>query len=243
MLGVVAAAVQAADAFFLASNPIMPLLRVGHHRHMPHALYPLHDDYDDGFASLLSPRNMLKTIQDLEHETDRILSGILESSLVADAAASSSARTSQGNHTAATDGRPFPELRLRPRFDVEDRADVFLLTAATPGLRKQDLSVAVVDGTDGSAYLIIAGHSSLPPATGGLCEESGPSSPGPAAEMAPSASAACLKASHSKFEHRIKLPSEAERDHIKASYENGLLSVTIPKRPKRQALKLRVPIA
>ena len=80
MLGVVAAAVQAADAFFLASNPIMPLLRVGHHRHMPHALYPLHDDYDDGFASLLSPRNMLKTIQDLEHETDRIFSGILESS-------------------------------------------------------------------------------------------------------------------------------------------------------------------
>ena len=45
-----------------------------------------------------------------------------------------------GNLTAV-DARSHTELRLRPRFDVEDSADAFTLTAATPGLQKEDLSV------------------------------------------------------------------------------------------------------
>jgi HSP20 family protein len=52
-----------------------------------------------------------------------------------------------------------------------------------------------------------------------------------------------FKASYSKFERKIKLPSTVDRDSVKASYDNGLLAVSIPKNPKRQELKLRVPIA
>ena len=217
-----------ADAFFLTGGPT-PLLR----RHLS-PYFPLHD-YDD-YPSLISPRHMIKTMHALEHEADKILAGILES-----APASATA----GNVTTEADARPsHTELRLRPRFDVEDNADAFLLTAATPGLQKEDLSVEVVDGADGAAYLIVAGHTSTH-------AESDGSGDGPAAESggtAPSASPASaaslpLKAFYSKFERKIKLPPEVERDQVRAAYENGLLSVTIPKNAKRQALKLRVPIS
>jgi len=234
-----AGAARVTDAFFLPGSPSMPLLR----RHMPRTLFPFHD-YDDG-SSLLSPRHMLQTMHALEHEADRILAGVLESSPAMPASASAS--DSEGNLTTI-DSRPHTELRLRPHFDVEDRADVFLITAATPGLRREDLSVEVVDGADGAAYLIVAGHSSssLSPQTdrssdGSACES--PSSTAATASTASTVSTACLKAFYSKFERRIKLPSAVERDQVKATYENGLLSVIIPKNPKHQALRLRVPIS
>ena len=233
-----AGAARVTDAFFLPGSPSMPLLR----GHMPRALFPFHD-YDD--TSLLSPRHMLQTFHALQHEADRILAGVLESSPAMPASASAS--DSEGNLTTI-DSRPHTELRLRPHFDVEDRADVFLITAATPGLRKEDLSVEVVDGADGAAYLIVAGHSSssLSPQTdrssdGSACES--PSSTAATASTASTVSTACLKAFYSKFERRIKLPSAVERDQVKATYENGLLSVIIPKNPKHQALRLRVPIS
>lgn len=234
-----AGAARVTDAFFLTSSPSMPLLR----RHMPRAMFPFHD-YDD--PSFLSPRHMLQTMHALEHEADRILAGVLESSPAMPASASHS--DSEGNLTTAIDSRPHTEMRLRPHFDVEDRAEVFLLTAATPGLRKEDLSVEVVDGADGAAYLIVAGHSSSspPPQTDSSSDGSACKSMSPTANTAPTASTAstaCLKASYSKFERRIKLPSAVERDQVKASYENGLLSVIIPKNPKHQALRLRVPIS
>jgi len=232
-----AGAARVTDAFFLSGSPSMPLLR----GHMPRALFPFHD-YDD--PSLLSPRHMLQTFHALQHEADRILAGVLESSPAVSASASAS--DIEGNLTAI-DNRPHTELRLRPHFDIEDRADVFLLTAATPGLRKEDLSVEVVDGADSAAYLIVAGHTSpsLPPQTdrsgdGSACE---PSSTADTTTPASTASTACLKASYSHFERRIKLPSAVERDNVKAKYENGLLSVVIPKNPKHQALRLRVPIS
>ena len=232
---------RSADAFMGPSGPGWSL-----RRHMsPYAMFPLHDSSDD-FPSLLSPRHMLNTMHALEHEADKLLSGILESS------PASASAGGDGNLTAV-DARSHTELRLRPRFDVEDSADAFTLTAATPGLQKEDLSVEVVDGADGAAYLIVAGHTSTPTASDGPASGDGPASESstPAGETAPSTSAESpaspaslpVKAFYSKFERRIKLPSEVERDQMRAAYQNGLLSVTIPKSAKRQALKLRVPIS
>ena len=228
---------------FLFHSPSMPVMR----RHLsPAPLFPFDDML--GHHSLLSPRYMLNTMHQLEHEADRILSNFLESA-PSEPATNATTSPSEGNITASTDSSAF-ELRLRPRFDVEDRNDAFMLTAATPGLRKEDLSVDVVDGHDGAAYLIISGHTSSsshasasPGSTSGS-EDPSPSSTSdsPSAEM-PKTLPLTLKASYSKFERRIKLPSTVDRDRVKASYDNGLLAVSIPKNPKRQELKLRVPIA
>ena len=242
MLCIVVCGFSPADGF-LFHSPSMPVMR----RHLsPASLFPFDDMF--GHHSLLSPRCMLNTMHQLEHEADRILSNFLENA-PSEPAANATTSPSEGNITASTDSSAF-ELRLRPRFDVDDRKDAFMLTAATPGLRKEDLSVDVVDGHDGAAYLIISGHTSssshVPASPGSTAGSEDPSpsstSDSPSAEM-PMTLPLTLKASYSKFERRIKLPSTVDRDSVKASYDNGLLAVSIPKNPKRQELKLRVPIA
>jgi HSP20 family protein len=48
---------------------------------------------------------------------------------------------------------------------------------------------------------------------------------------------------YGRFERRIPLPFEVEDDHAEASFENGVLTVTLPKSPKAEAKTKRIAIS
>lgn len=48
---------------------------------------------------------------------------------------------------------------------------------------------------------------------------------------------------YGRFERRIPLPFEVEDDHAEASFENGVLTVTLPKSPKAETRTKRIPIS
>ena len=105
---------------------------------------------------------LTRSMQDLTSYAD-----LIARALAADSARPSAAdktRKKSSPDTASNDPKPPPaaaqalRLLLRPRIDWRETADGFVLTAATPGLRKDELQVDVLDATDG-AYIEIAGKS------------------------------------------------------------------------------------
>ena len=44
-----------------------------------------------------------------------------------------------------------------------------------------------------------------------------------------------MERSNRKFLHRFKLPEDAKTDEVKASMENGVLTVTVPKEEVKKA--------
>ena len=187
--------------------------------------------------SMLSPRQALNTMQQLEQEADLLMSELIETSgsIIgrngSDASAHGVAMAKDINENAGTTGAQ-TTLQLRPSFSVQDNADTFALTAATPGLRKDDLAVDVIDGADSTAYLVISGQSAP--------QKTEASRVAVADDRTPMKS---LTTVYRKFERKIRLPADIDRSLIKASYEDGLLTVTIPKTAKKPSLQLRVPIS
>ena len=203
--------------------------------HSPSLLNQFGDPF--GHSSLsLTPRSMLNTMHQLERETDRLMSTLLEEEADVHTGQNVSDTSDFKESSLATKAAAF-DLKLRPSFSIEDNRDVFVLTAATPGLSKEDLTVDVLDGSDGAAYLIISGNtaSSAPGQNITADSASTDTSPSESPEMK-------MKVTY-KFERKIKLPSSVDRNNMKASYDQGLLTITIPKHAKPQQLKLRVPIA
>ena len=190
--------------------------------------------------SMLSPRQALNTMQQLEQEADHLMSELIETSgsIIgrngSDASAHGVAMAKDINENVQNAGTTSAQttLQLRPSFSVQDNADMFALTAATPGLRKDDLAVDVIDGADSTAYLVISGQSAP--------QKTEASRVAVADDRTPMKS---LTTVYRNFERKIRLPADIDRSLIKASYEHGLLNVTIPKTAKKPSLRLRVPIS
>jgi len=194
---------------------------------------------DDHFGHLsllsLNPRNMITSMHRLEEEANGLMDSFLEAGDLADKNITTSAKETESQQQPASF-----QLSLRPSFEIEDHRDAFILTAATPGLNKEDISVDVVEGTDGAAYLIVSGHSaqsSSKTAAPEVVSESGD------AHTEATTAITHLKVSYRKFERKIKLPPTVRRDEMKASYENGLLAITIPKSPNKMPLRHKINIA
>lgn len=206
----------------------------------------LHHPFDDYYRSL-SPRGILSTMRHLEREADRMMSELIEvgeigpvANATADDAGSSPAPSKDGR--VVSKDASF-QLRLRPSFDVQERPDAFVLTASTPGLSKDDLTVDILDGEDGATYLVVSGQTS----SASKGPDAGPSAAESSADKEASTltshpTLTSLKASYSKFERKIKLPQTVDRKLIKASYDQGLLNVFIPKIGPKEKVKLRVDI-
>jgi len=107
----------------------------------------------------------------------------------------------------------------RPTFQwAHTKEGGFVLTACTPGLNKNDISVEVVDGDDAThKFLVVAGESGKAADTDGI------------------------KATHyAKFERRVRLPGNLPKDSIDAKYEDGVLTVKVaaPPAPVEQPKKV-----
>ena len=103
----------------------------------------------------------------------------------------------------------FHELVSVPRFEVKETSDGMIVACATPGLRKEDLSVEVIDTPSGK-MLEVSGESKHhdPPHTSGTS----------------------VRSSYVKFQRQILLPRHVDPESLKARYHDGLLEVTLGRR-------------
>jgi len=104
----------------------------------------------------------------------------------------------------------------QPRVDVYEMEDAFLVQIEAPGMNIDDLELHFEPGR-----LIVEGVRVRPP-------------------LPSQARAALVEMNHGPFRRVVPIPTGAQEDAIKANYENGILSVLVPRKPK--TAPRRVPI-
>ena len=104
--------------------------------------------------------------------------------------------------------------------DLYQGKDAFSLRAELPGFRKEDISLEVADGV-----LTITGHQKTDTKSSGKDKES------------------TTATQERRVSRAISLPENLDLEKIAAAYENGVLTVTLPKReevkPKQIAIEVK----
>jgi HSP20 family protein len=113
----------------------------------------------------------------------------------------------------------FPSFRTPARFgafpvDVYHDKEKVIVRAEVPGFRKEDLQVNVADDV-----LVIAGHLT----SGG---ENGNNEP----------------KTETSIERSVALPENLDYQKVAASYENGVLTVTLPKREEAKPATIAIEV-
>ena len=123
-------------------------------------------------------------------------------------------------------GRPFlPALWRRfpletrgwaPAVDVFEKADKFVVKAELPGMKEEDVDISVVGDT-----LTIKGERK-------------------AETEVKDEDYYCCERSYGSFSRSIGLPSTVDAKKIEASFEDGVLEVSLPKAPEVKPKKISV---
>ena len=100
-----------------------------------------------------------------------------------------------------------------PAVDLTTTDEAYILTADLPGIRYDDLDLSVEQG-----ILTLKGERAAP--------EDGERTR--------------AERRFGAFKRSFSLPENADTDNISAKYENGVLTVTVPKQAKPQARKIEV---
>jgi HSP20 family protein len=104
-----------------------------------------------------------------------------------------------------------------PRVDVIDHDQNIEVHAALPGVKKEDVSVAIH-------------HQSITISTSSK-EEKTEEEPGKYFRR---------EISHGQFQRTLSLPENIDEDQAKASFKDGILTVTIPKTEKSKSKNLEI---
>ena len=114
---------------------------------------------------------------------------------------------------------PVEEMRWAPAIEVFEKEDKFVVKAELPGMKEEEIDVSVVGDT-----LTIKGEKK---AETEVKEED----------------YYCCERSYGSFFRSIALPSNVDTKKIDASYENGVLEVTLPKvaevKPKKISISAK----
>lgn len=102
-----------------------------------------------------------------------------------------------------------------PEIDIEDASGEYVLSAAVPGLQRQDLKVRVW-----ARGVTITGERRYRSERGGLRRR---------AEQA-----------YGRFERTLRLPLELKPEGAKAEYKDGLLKVRLPKAQESKTKVVRI---
>lgn len=106
-----------------------------------------------------------------------------------------------------------------PAIDIEETEDAFKLSAELPGMKKEDIKISFSDGR-----LTMEGERKFEK------EEK-------------NKTFHRIERSYGKFKRIISMPREVEADKAKASYEQGILTITLPKseqaKPKEIGIKVK----
>ena len=105
-----------------------------------------------------------------------------------------------------------------PRVDMFDREDKVVVKAELPGVEKEDIDVSVTAGV-----LTIRGERK-------------------AEEEVRDEDYYCCERYRGTFYRAIQLPADVETEKINASYENGVLEITLPKVEEVKPKKISVSI-
>ena len=119
---------------------------------------------------------------------------------------------------------------MRPQLQWKETDQGIVLIVATPGLSKTDLSVEVVSNHNRHELVLSGGSNST-----ARKAESGASS-----DAAKELSA---EVRYEPFEWRRVLPERMNLGSMAASYEDGILTVRIAKKPLEEPTRLRIGIA
>ncbi len=106
--------------------------------------------------------------------------------------------------------------RIIPPVDVVEEHDGYRFSAELPGLKSDSLEVKVEDGT-----LVINAERNEP-------------------VWAKDARVHRAERHYGRIHRAFKLPDDVGQDAIKAAYKDGVLEVTIAKRPEAKAVKVEV---
>ncbi|MEO0230510.1 MAG: Hsp20/alpha crystallin family protein [candidate division WOR-3 bacterium] len=105
-----------------------------------------------------------------------------------------------------------------PAIDVEETENDYIVKAELPGLKKEDIKLCVTDDS-----LTISGERKMEKEEKGKTYHR-------------------IEMNYGRFERTIRFPSEVVPDKAKASYKDGILTVTIPKTEKAKAKELEIQI-
>lgn len=200
---------------------------------VPHVSFNDLDDPFDGFLGMPRHTGARSILRDADRTFRRLDNMINTIAQVADEADSSRpvsrlrvAEKERGdkNETAITTKSNI-ELRLRPTFEWKETDDGFLLTGAMPGLKKEELSVEVVDSPHrgGGHFLVVSGESRKEHKTEGEQPFE-------------------FRAMYKKFEQRVKLPEGVDKNSLHAKYEDGMLQIHVayPKEERSERKKITI---
>lgn len=110
----------------------------------------------------------------------------------------------------------FHPSRLAPALDLYQSGDTFTATVELPGLKREDFTVTLNDGD-----LIISGERR--------------------SEKAHDEQRTLLnERTFGKFERRVTLPVEVDASRVSATYEDGILTVSLPKAEEAKPRQIEI---
>jgi HSP20 family protein len=105
---------------------------------------------------------------------------------------------------------------FNPDFEIAETKNAYLLTADMPGISESDIDISV----SGNVLSI-----------SGKREQT---------EKTDDTSYYCCERSYGSFSRSFTIPQGADVEHVSAEYNNGVLTVTLPKSPEVQPRKINV---
>ncbi|VGO16844.1 Spore protein SP21 [Pontiella desulfatans] len=103
--------------------------------------------------------------------------------------------------------KPAP-ARLAPQFEIVETDDHYTVVAELPGIGKENVEIVVDENV-----LTVKGEKK-------------------AEERTEEKSYLFSERRYGSFERKFKLPDTVDQEAIKAGYENGVLTLTLPKKPE-----------
>lgn len=125
-------------------------------------------------------------------------------------------------------------------LDVAETADSYLISAAVPGLKSEDIDITVEDG-----ILSISGEfSSNFDSAGDDAEESAEGSTEQAESTVDSVESTVRfhirERRYGSFARKLRLPKDVDADGIEAKQEDGILTITLAKSEAAQPKKITI---
>jgi HSP20 family protein len=112
--------------------------------------------------------------------------------------------------------RPFSGYKAWPAIDVADEENAIVVRAEVPGCKADDIDISVHGNV-----LTISGEKKL-------------------SEEKKEKGYYHVESSYGSFRRELTLPTDVNQNKIDAAYENGVLSITLPKAEKAKSIKVKI---
>ncbi|MCS7027549.1 MAG: Hsp20/alpha crystallin family protein [Bacteroidia bacterium] len=104
------------------------------------------------------------------------------------------------------------DFNFMPRTDIKETADDYKIEIAIPGVKKEDITIEQKEN-----YLIVTAEHK---------------------ESREENTTYHLKEiKYGKYKRSFRLPNNIQKDNIQAKFENGILTITLPKMPVQEPVK------